>query len=96
MRLMLGCGRSKTKDTRLDLRRTACIIRQEEELGRLVDPLDLPGVLCAVNRPLYITSALQHMIVHDIKYQVFLTPHSSHTFSHVTLAQCLEVSACAA
>jgi hypothetical protein len=47
-------------------------MRQEEELGRLVDPLDLPGVLCAVNRPLYITSALQHMIVHDIKYQVFL------------------------
>ena len=48
-------------------------MRQEEELGRLVNPLDLPGVLCAVNRPLYITSALQHMIVHDIKYQVFLT-----------------------
>ena len=48
-------------------------MRQEEELGRLVDPLDLPGVLCAVNRPLYITSALQHIIVHDIKYQVLLT-----------------------
>ena len=48
---------------------------QEEELARLVDPLDLPGVLTAVNRPLYIANTLQYIIVHDIAYQVCLYRH---------------------
>jgi predicted membrane chloride channel (bestrophin family) len=43
---------------------------QEDELANLVDPIDLPGVLSAVNRPLYITNALMHIIVHDIAYQM--------------------------
>ena len=42
---------------------------QEDELSRLVDPLDLPGVLSAVNRPQYICSTLMHIIVHDVAYQ---------------------------
>ncbi|EKX41039.1 hypothetical protein GUITHDRAFT_74943, partial [Guillardia theta CCMP2712] len=42
---------------------------QEEELARLLNPLDRPGVLQAVNRPLYIVQAMSSVITNDVPYQ---------------------------
>eukprot|EP00960_Hanusia_phi_P058153 763792-Hanusia_phi.AAC.3 len=42
---------------------------QEEELARLLNPLDRPGVLRAVNRPLYIVQAMSTVITNDVPYQ---------------------------